>query len=218
MFNKLNKSLIIGFEGMPRSGKTSTLKRLMEYNNARLVTLEEIYFSKEQLAGLTDKRGTIVESKWFIDCEEERAVRLKNLDKKAKIVIADRTYLSTLAYCYARSKVNSNPEEFEELVKYVKSKKQYLIPYSHIILFDNSAKKTINRRRGCSRVDLVYWSNQRFMNHFESFYQNMIHKYTNASIIRLDARNISVQQTYLLVKNIIEKLTVNYYGLFSNCR
>ncbi len=194
-YNKL-KPIIIAFEGMPKSGKTSILSTIIDSNNFKAIVLDELYFTKEQLLSLEDKRGALNESKWFIEEEIKRGNLIKqnnNLD----IILVDRMYISTLAYCYARSKINKRPKEFHELVKYFNFRKNNMINYDYIIIFDNTVNGSISNRGNTNiSSDLEYWVNKNFLKFYRNFYIEQAYKYTNAEIIIIDASKRSWKNIY----------------------
>lgn len=183
----------MALEGMPHSGKTTSITAIDKLKERGIILLNEIYFAKEHLKSLEDKKGTIVESKWFIDQEvKRRAEIIKNDLNSCKLILADRTYLSTLAYCYARSKLNKKPKEYEELKKYVNRKRIDFLEYDSMIVFDNDVVTTLNRRDDLGKEDVAYWNNQEFMVHFQNFYIGEINKFCQSKIIRLNVKDIGI--------------------------
>ncbi|MEL7665910.1 MAG: AAA family ATPase [Candidatus Shapirobacteria bacterium] len=199
--DKDHKIPIIALEGMPRCGKSSTIKYLKRIKKTS-VFLPELYFTEEQLLGLKDKKGTIDESKWFI----EQEIRRKNeiVTDNCLSVIVDRMYLSTLAYCFARSKLNKNPEEFRELIKYYDLKKHLFLEYDHIIIFNNDVETTISRRKDKLSADKQYWIDRKFMKYYQYFYLNMSKKIEKGKITVLNTRNLKLKEIYKQVKKIID--------------
>lgn len=192
---------VIALEGMPRSGKTSTLKQLAKEVKDGFF-LKELYFTEQQLAELEDKKGTVNESKWFIDQEINRKDELNII--YPTVIIADRMYLSTLAYCFARSKLNKRPNEFVELAEYYNKKKHLFIAYDVVIIFDNEIETTqTDRRENKDAEDMEYWMNKEFMEYYRKFYLDLAKDFTNARIHFLNTKILTLNDIYTKVRNIV---------------
>lgn len=188
---------VVAFEGMPKSGKTTIARKLVKRSKKRIL-FEEIYFSSSQLDQLEDKRGMLSESKWFIDQEVARGRGLNNINAAAlDLIIVDRMYLSTLAYCYARSKINYNPKEFEQLVNYFLVNQDNFIKYDSIIVFDNSVELTIlKREQEKLEEDKKYWLNKKFMEYYKDFYKTMMFRYVKSKITTINVEKLSLGEIY----------------------
>lgn len=196
----------IAFEGMPHSGKTSTLNYIRSLKRQEIYFLDELYFTKGQLDTLTDKRGTILESKWFIDQEIKRKVNIAQaITEGFKTILIDRTYLCTLAYCYARSKINNNPQEFQDLVAYLDQNRDALPKYDKVIVFENRVEKSLGRRKDQNEPDSGYWNDKDFMKYFQEFYDQQIDKYLTSKIIRINTTDMSLSDIYIQADKIINK-------------
>lgn len=200
---------IIALEGMPRSGKSSVLSRLKKDKRFRVLPFHEIYFSQEQLDTLDDKKGTIKESKWFLDQEAVRRLALDFIDLDPfDLIVADRMYLSTFAYCYARSKLYKNENEFIELVNYFIKNNHKFINYDKIILFNNNPEASVSDRRfNKSAEDMKFWVDMGFMNFYKSFYTKEIYKYIKPNLIAIiETEGKSMARIYKEVRCIIRNI------------
>lgn len=196
---------IIAFEGMPRSGKSTTLGKIKQQKDLNIIIFDELYFTKEQLKNLKDKRGTLDQSKWFLDREAERLGILQSMDlTDADVIVVDRMYLSTLAYCYARSQRNKSKHEFEALVKYYDSTKGQFLKYDAVIIFDTSIENSQSERRpNRESKEREYWMDTNFMKHYQSFYKETCLRYTDAVIYRIDSNKYLLGELYDRVWKII---------------
>lgn len=195
IFSNDTKIPVIALEGMPHSGKTSIMMAIDRLKRNDILLIDEIYFDKQQLKALNDKRGTITESKWFIDQEIKRGLTLKDRDLRlCKLILVDRTYLSTLAYGYARSKINRNPKEFKELSEYARKHCKSILKYDSIIVFCNDVQTTINRRNDLKKKDAEYWNNQEFMGYFQEFYTKKLSTFYHSNLLSLDVSSLGIDE------------------------
>lgn len=195
---------MVAFEGMPRSGKSTILSIIVENSESKVVLLKELYFTAQQLEMLADKRGTIKESKWFIDQEIRRKKIIDRLAVSSQMVLVDRMHLSTLAYCYARSMVTNNRQEFDDLVEYVVRNHDNFIKYNLIIVFDNSIEVSLSDRRiDKTSGDAEFWVNREFMEYYRKFYITEVGKYTDTKIITINTEGRTLEEVYGNVTNCL---------------
>ena len=115
-------------------------------------------------------------------------------------------YLSTLAYCYARSKINKNPNEYKSLEKYTLDNKNNFIKYDNIIVFYNAIEVSQSRRgQDELKEDMAYWVNLDFMKHYRNFYENKASEYTKSNITSINVEKCSLEDVYRKIASLIDK-------------
>lgn len=188
---------IIAFEGMPGTGKTTALlgiERLHYFKDSAFVPQLDIHNTREGLRA----------SKTYLDAEVERSRSIENLTKSHQYLFLDRTFITTLAYCYARSKVQNRPGQFVELKEYFRkldSKFHFLRP-AQIIYFDISISQSIARRLPFSNdKQYRYWFNGLFLEYFKEFYLSDL---SGLEVPLPTVFNAGVSGKNILVENLIK--------------
>ena len=155
---------IIAIEGMPGAGKT---------------TFIESYIHKKEISSLPQLQSKKIlnyndlkTSKYFLKMEAHKTEQINKLSKRYKKIILDRTFVTTLAYCYARARKNGKPKEYRALLAmYNKIKHTITLP-THLVYMDVSINKSLQRRNAFSR-DKRYknWFDPIFLNYLKEFYE-----------------------------------------------
>ncbi len=107
---------IIALEGMPGAGKSTYIKHLKKYK--RVGTLNQLIVKHKMV-----QNGYFKQSKKFLLAEANKLKRVERLSKTFEKIILDRSFLSTLAYCYAKSKIYNDKNYQRLLIFYSKIKK-----------------------------------------------------------------------------------------------
>lgn len=165
---------IIVFEGMPGSGKTLTIQLLKKSLGKRAVVFPQIVIpSRRGATGLSL-------SKKYLDAEVRRWEKVQMLANHQKYLLLDRTFLTTLAYAYARSQQTGTPIAYQKLLEYFqrlgiahRSPKP-----SHLFLFLVNINRGIERRMRYAR-DKVFkqWFDPAFLRQMEAFYIRCLGKF-----------------------------------------
>lgn len=156
---------------MPGAGKTTTIKTLVK----KVFSRKAVVFSQVNL--LQYKGDDLFVSKRYLDVEIKKAVRIRRLQKQYQYILLDRTFLSTLAYSYARSKSERDSQSYAELIKYFRQlDRVYKFPRPrHLFFFFVKTTKSLKRRaRYAKSKRFERWFNPKFLKHFESFYRRRV--------------------------------------------
>jgi len=161
---------IIAFEGMPGAGKTTMIDIITKGSALpRCVNMPQLEISRR----IDNLRDDLVTSKFYLDAERQKSAEIDNFFKKYDYILLDRTFLTTLAYCYARSKVENKKNQYRELLSYFDwiEKNNFLIIPDHVICLYLSIEESISRRVGFSKVKKYhYWFDSKFLYYFLEFY------------------------------------------------
>lgn len=177
---------IIAFEGMPGSGKTTMINKLFKKDLFK----NSIVFSELYIGRIDNLSG----SKSYLDSEIDRFSKICDFKKKYDTIILDRTFLSTLAYSYARSKTNRNMDEYRDVFRYFKNidKKHKLLRPTHLIYLDVTVSESIRRRKKFSKIEEYNnWFDPEFLKHMSEFYRFNINKLNMPIHAYIDTTNLS---------------------------
>lgn len=162
--------IIIGFEGLIRSGKTTITKKVSKELNGFLIPEYGIYtdgssvFPKFPAKSMSDAISSI---DFFIKIEE---IRLKDIEESSsEIIIVDRTYLTCLAFDYAASKYASIDFFNKSLIAWKSAKK--ICP--DIVVYLDVSDKNLNIRLSHRKNQyLSHFYNSKFNKYMREFYRS----------------------------------------------
>jgi thymidylate kinase len=191
---------IIAFEGMPGAGKTTIIDSLLKDNLLSESTMiPEPYIGK--LDGLSG-------SKSYLDLEIDKLNKINDLKNHYNNILLDRTFLSTLAYSYAKSKINRGTDEYLDLLNYFEylDNKYNLLRPTHLFYLDVAIPESLKRREKFSEIDeFNNWFDSEFLKHFSEFYSQNINKFNMPKYILIDTNNLSKDAVTEKVVSILKK-------------
>ena len=194
---------IIALEGMPGAGKTTFIKNYKNYGE--MIFLPQLQIKDENILSKDD----LETSKQFLLAEKDKTNLIYELGKKHPEIIVDRTFITTLAYCYARSKISNNPKEYEKLLGlYGKIKNTITFP-THMIYLDVSIEESLKRRMAYSNIDMYKnWFNPTFLNHFRYFYRTELKKFIPIELSYIDTFNLTMKEVADKIDKILCKIRI----------
>ena len=176
-------SKIIILEGLPRTGKTTVGRALAE--EIDVTFKEEVYV----MAGPGKKQWSLTHSDdevaWWYLSEDIR--RLDEADKSPEAVqILDRSYISTLAYCHARYKLDKIGEVDQKL-KLVRGRvlRAPRPKVGHVLFFDDSPEVSFQRIQETWETHRSQWNRLGFLRSAYEYSQWFIAKEETAPVSRL---------------------------------
>ena len=192
---------IIALEGMPGAGKTTFTEKYLDLNKRVFVPQLHIKDKKILLKNNLDT------SKEFLMAERNKTRLIGKLGKNYPEIVVDRTFITTLAYCYARSKINNTPEEYIRLIDFYEKIKNEITFPTHIIYMDVSIKKSLERRSIHSGKEKYQnWFNPLFLKHFRNFYKTELEKILPIKPIPVDTSDLISEGTGEKINKIINSL------------
>ncbi|MFH1642545.1 MAG: hypothetical protein ABIC04_06640 [Nanoarchaeota archaeon] len=201
------KKIIIGFDGLVRAGKSSTVKRLADVFDATIVDEYKGYATR---AGLVfpsyppkSYKKAIEASKFFINLEKQRYFDLCNYkltDKK--IFLTDRTCHSCIAFDYAANHY-TKLGTFKE-VEHLWQNTKKVVPDLNFFM-DVSQTNLKKRMRLNGDVFPPHFSNKRFNGYMTKFFMQQCKK--NKNMIRINA-NQTREKIDEDIKKVIKKYLI----------
>ncbi len=177
---KRKKKRTICLEGLPGGGKTS-LTDLFKKNKHYSVV-------NEIIAKIPEKPN----QEFFLKNDKLKAIKAKKLPMDT---IVDRGFASSLAYDYARYKIEDNYEIFETSLKYYNdAKSNNLLP--DIILYLTLGVNCSLRRKNRKASENI-WTNASYLYIIKEFYDSHMPKYfPNTKIIHIPSEEMNIKEIY----------------------
>ena len=190
---------IIALEGMPGAGKTTFINQYVNSENIIFVPQLQI---EENILNKDDMET----SKQFLFAEQKKTEQLQALGKQYSEVVIDRTFFTTLAYCYARSKVSSTPEEYISLLRVYEGIKHTITFPTLVIFLDVSIGESIKRRLIYSE-DIRYknWFDPVFLGYLKEFYTTELKKFFPEVLLNIDTIDLKVHDVSNRINEVLCK-------------
>lgn len=193
---------IVALEGMPGSGKTTFIKNYLKtHSEAGFLPQLEI----DNLRNLY--RDDLKTSKNFLMFEKEKTDLIENMSQYYEEILLDRTFLTTLAYCYARSKLNDKAKgQYELLIKFFFEKIKHKVTFpTHVVCLDTTTEVSVQRRWAYEQnKEYKNWFSTDFLNFFREFYENEARKFVHTNnLYRIDTTNLSVEDVRRRIEETI---------------
>ena len=190
---------IIALEGMPGAGKTTFINQYVNSENIIFVPQLQI---EENILNKDDMET----SKQFLFAEQKKTEQLQALGKQYSEVVIDRTFFTTLAYCYARSKVSSTPEEYISLLRVYEGIKHTITFPTLVIFLDVSIGESIKRRLIYSE-DIRYknWFDPVFLGYLKEFYTTELKKFFPEVLLNIDTTDLKVDDVSNKINEVLCK-------------
>lgn len=194
-------SNIIAIEGMPGAGKTTVINSI---GNDGLLDSCAI-FHEVYLGDLVNLLG----SKRYLDSEIDKVNRIIDFKNKYNNILLDRTFLSTMAYGYAASKIKKGGnKDYIDLIKYFEyldNKHRFLRP-THLFYLDVAIPNSIERRGNYVDIDEFHnWFDPEFLKYFSEFYRKNINKFNMPKCIYIDTTNLKPEEVVNAVISALKK-------------
>ena len=203
------KNIIIAFDGPIRAGKTSLIKKLVEFFNVASLGEYKEYATNSGVDFPPYPPNSYEEamdaSIFFVGLEEKRVSDLKKLKLlKNKIIFVDRTYLSCVAFDYAANYFTKLGTFFEAQ----KLWKNKIKIKPDLTFFMDVSPLNIKKRILANDIYFPpHISNEKFNNYLTDFFKKECRR--NELMVRIDA-NQTPEKVELDVRNYI----LNFFKLF----
>lgn len=180
MRRNIKKKKLIVFEGIPGAGKTSIANLLRkEQKTNSWVFLPEIH--------LDDAHDDLNASFLYIREEIKRGKEIKKfLASDSNVLIMDRNYFSTMAYCFARSRLTGKLSEYRKLETFLKGflNSGEIYKPTQTIFLDVSIEESIKRRRRfISDPRYKNWFNPIFLVAMQEYYARLSNKLNDSCFV-----------------------------------
>ncbi|MDP3790965.1 MAG: hypothetical protein Q8R38_02855 [Candidatus Omnitrophota bacterium] len=189
---------IIALEGLRCAGKTTFLNKLKE-SNPEFCCVPELYIQTERY----DPDELIREK--YAKAEIQKKKDILNINKH---VVYDRSFLSTLAFAYAKYRITGNRDDHDFYRTFLSDNRGNIVMPDYIFVFTITPKVSIERGRKVVRDNtLDFWQNEAFLQNFSDFYNSDECKYVvnEDKIISVDTMNRTEQETYEFIINMLRE-------------
>lgn len=198
----LPQNIIIGFEGMPGAGKTSTLFELIK-SYPHCILLSET--NPEPGMGWETFSDSQKSDYFHTNWVERMDLITHRYDASQITFFLDRTFYSNLAFKYAFDKLTGSTSYKDYLEKYNEDFSKYEV--SIMFILDVEPSIGLKRRQKIDKNIPFPWGEPKFLQAFREFYQYELPKITNTKLIYINTDTLS---SIDLQKNIQSILKESY--------
>ncbi len=193
------ENIIIGFEGMPGAGKTSTLFELIKlYPNCILLS------ETNPEPGMDwDMYSHKQKSHYFHTVWTERMAVITKVDIAQRIFLLDRTFYSNLAFKYAFDSLTGSTDYKEYLEYYHKDLSKYAM--NLVFVLDAEPSIGLNRRKKIDNTTPFPWNEPKFLQAFRDFYLHELKKIANAKLIYINTDKLSSVELQEKIQNVLKQ-------------
>lgn len=197
LLNDYRVNKITALEGMPGAGKTTFINKYVD--NDKITFLPQLQIEESALI-----RDNLETSKQFLFTEYKKTEQIESIGKKYAEIVIDRTFFTTLAYCYARSKLNNTPEEYDSLLLVFEGIRNTITYPTHIIYLDVSIEESIRRRQNFANEDKYKnWFDTTFLGYLKEFYVTELKRFFPEILLHLDTTNMEIEDVSERIRDII---------------
>lgn len=155
------KKMIIAFEGLPCAGKTIFIDKFKR-------KYSDFYCMPELFIDIKEDETSLSIRERYANAE---ILRKKRIDDVEQNVVLDRSFLSTLAFSYAKHKTTGDESDYIYNHKFFEETSQNIAIPDFVIVFVISPQESMLRRRKLVRDDtLSFWGNEVFLQNFLNYY------------------------------------------------
>ncbi len=164
-------------EGLPGTGKTSILERF---------TRKKEVLRMEQILPYEPEDERKVGQNFFFRSDELKTELIRI--SKVRFCLMDRYYASTLAFCWAETKLDGSSKKYDQAIKWYKESIEcgkLLKPFT-VLRIRISPDLSFKRRDERKRIE-SNWSNKKFLRYFDQYldyFYSEIEPHTN--VIEID--------------------------------
>jgi thymidylate kinase len=202
--------LLLAIEGEPGAGKTIALEQFAHRVDVKLLP-ELNHLSASDTTGLTTTDAT---DGWYLDAELERQQQLTALLNQGTTVIQDRTFVSTVAYVYARSMAFDDGAYFQHFLSLATRRftRRLTFPDRVFVLHVDCDVSLQRRQVYSTEQEYALWFNRAFLKHYYSFYRSNLGT-KEEQTLHLDTTSMSPAQTQKCLSELIQNVINLHSGV-----
>jgi len=193
-----NKSkIVIALEGLPCAGK-STFFNKFKKDHADFFCVSELYIAAKN----NDSSVTMRER--YANAE---ILKKSGIDHVNRDSLLDRSFLSTLAFSYAKYKTTGDSDDYIFNKKFLEDHKQDIIIPDFVFVFTITPEESVKRRKKLVRDDtLDFWRNGAFLRSFLAFYhlEDFTKIIPKNRVTFIDTMKMDRQETYKFIVDTIK--------------
>lgn len=154
---------IIALEGLRCAGKTTFLNALQE-SNLDFHCVPELYIE----TGKCDSDESVREK--YAKAEIQKKNDILNISKN---ILYDRSFLSTLAFAYAKHRITGNRNDYDFFRIFFDNNVENIIIPNYVFIFTITPKMSIKRGQKLIRDNTqAFWENEVFLENLSGFYNS----------------------------------------------
>jgi thymidylate kinase len=188
---KNQKRIKIALEGLPGAGKTSILNSLCKQKDICLLQQFEVAIDAK-----IDDQLQYINNDVFKSCLTQKT--------SSRICVLDRDFTSTLAFNYAKSRMNGSAEYSSLLTRYKEMLGTELVLLDIYVYLRLTPELSIARKK---REQDSIWSNPEFLTYLKEFYDDYFDYLKHiAFVVEINTADESLEKAIKHVKKIIRGL------------
>jgi thymidylate kinase len=154
-------------DGDPGAGKTTAISSLSMHPST--ISLSELDHISGVCSGLVPNLE--MPGEWYLDLERQRQTEVANLIRAGRCVIQDRSFLSTLAFSYARCSSTVDEGRLLHLIERAMTPSPLIAPDALLILTVEVATSLRRRSAFARSPNHKFWFDLSFLQRFHDFFQ-----------------------------------------------
>lgn len=184
---------IVAIEGMPGAGKTTFVKNLRK---DKVKTIKELHI---KISRETEDSFEI--QKMYLLSEREKYAKASKSFKKFEKIVLDRSFISTLAYCYANCMMKKNFGDYSKLLDLLEKHKHEILLPTKIIILDCATHESIMRRKKFKNNPMYKnWFDQVFLENLMDFYRNELHRIIRVKTVSINTTHTTIPETDIVIR------------------
>jgi thymidylate kinase len=196
---KDSPNLIVAIEGMPGTGKTSSLLDIIGRHSHNITLLSETNPEPgEDIYSLNQNEQT----NYFQQLWIERMKLIRGIPYRINFLL-DRSFYSNLAYIYAKSKYDADGSYQAYLDRFLKEFQGEEIDL--LIILDASPEISLNRRKILGEPIPHPWNKIKFLEYLRHFYHCIMPKLVTFPIITINTDTLSLKEVTTKVEDVLKR-------------
>ncbi len=195
------KRIVVALEGLPCAGKTTFFLEFQK-NNPQFFCVPELFINPIEGESSVETRVR------YAQAEIEKQKRVRDIKKN---ILTDRSFLSTIAFSYAKYKTTGDNADYFFNLTFLKKEQSNIILPDFVVIFAITPQESIERRRRLIRDEtLAFWKDGIFLQHFSDFYTKELKTIINEqNAFFLDTTLQNEKETYKLANKKIEEFSAS---------
>lgn len=195
--------MVASLDGMPCAGKTTFMEKYKKIHKD-VIPIKELYIKPNKQNNFLSGDNSV---QHYAKAEIKKRIDILSKSKEKNKILMDRSFLSTLAYYYAKSKTHKTNDYDVVSAFFRKNLNSIIIPDIFILLLISTGESTKRRKPLIEEHTEKTWTDKKFLKNLLYFYKSNLYKeFTkNKRIFILDSTNQSKEVMFNKVSGILKK-------------